>query len=91
MPHISRGDRAVKWIETYCVIPSGPERGQHLSDRQLDIVSQAARALPVEKRDVYLQRIAGDLAVRHGFRFSDTDVSEAARAALQSLMQNTTA
>ncbi|MFY9599528.1 MAG: hypothetical protein WBX05_09020 [Pseudolabrys sp.] len=26
---LSRGDRAVKWIETYCIIPSGPEKGQH--------------------------------------------------------------
>jgi hypothetical protein len=59
-----------------------------LSDRQLDIVSQAARALPVEKRSDYLQRIAGDLAVRHGHRFTDADVSEAAQAALASLVQH---
>jgi hypothetical protein len=59
-----------------------------LSDKQLDIVSQAARALPVEKRSDYLQRIAGDLAVRHGFRFTDRDVAAAAQTALDSLLQH---
>ena len=42
-----------------------------LSDRQLDIITQVAVALPVEKRSDYLQRIAAALAVRHGFRFTD--------------------
>lgn len=27
---LRRGDRAVKWIETYCVVPSGLEKGQHV-------------------------------------------------------------
>ena len=58
-----------------------------LSDKQLDIVSQVAAALPVEKRGDYLQRIAADLTVRHGLRFSDIDVSEACAAALASLLQ----
>ena len=62
-----------------------------LSDRQLDIVSQFAKALPIEKRDAYLQRIAADLAVRHGYRFSDADVSAAAAAALASLMAHSAA
>jgi hypothetical protein len=62
-----------------------------LSDRQLDIVSQAARALPPEKRGAYLERIAADLPVRHGYRCSDTDVSAAAQAALTSLMQRESA
>ena len=26
----SRGAHAVRWIERYCVVPGGPERGQHV-------------------------------------------------------------
>jgi hypothetical protein len=52
---------------------------------------RAPRALPVEKRGAYLERIAADLAVRHGFRFSNADVSAAAAAALASLMQHSAA
>jgi hypothetical protein len=59
-----------------------------LSDKQLDILAQAAGALPVEKRSDYLQRVAADLTVRHGFRFTNADVSEAAQAALAGLMQH---
>ena len=59
-----------------------------LSDKQLDTITQVAAALPVEKRSDYLQRIAADLTVRHGNRFSDTDVSEAAQAALANLIQH---
>ena len=33
----------------------------------------AARLLPVEERDTFLQRIAAMLAVRGGGRFTDTD------------------
>ena len=62
-----------------------------LSDRQLDIITQVAAALPVEKRSDYLQRIAAALAVRHGFRFTDADVSAAATAALASLVQHSAA
>jgi hypothetical protein len=62
-----------------------------LSDRQLDIISEIARALPVEKRRAYLERIAADLTVRHGPRFTDADVSEAAQAALASLTQHSAA
>ena len=58
-----------------------------LSDSQLDIVTTFARGLEPQKRSDYLQRIAADLAVRHGYRFSDTDVSAAAQAVLTSLMQ----
>ena len=59
-----------------------------LSDHQLDIVSEIARALPVEKRRAYLERIAADLAVRHGLRFSDDDVSAAAQIACARLIQH---
>jgi hypothetical protein len=41
-----------------------------LTDYQLKIVMDAARLMPVEKRDLYLQRIAAMLALRG--RFSDT-------------------
>jgi hypothetical protein len=57
-----------------------------LSDAQLDTIVSLARRLEPEKRDSYLQRIAADLAVRHGFRFTDADVSAAAHAALQGLV-----
>lgn len=33
-----------------------------LSDRQLELVMNAAQPLPVEKRDAYLTRVAGCLA-----------------------------
>ena len=62
-----------------------------LSDRQLDIITQVATALSVEKRSDYLQRIAAALAVRHGFRFTDADVSVAAHTALASLMHHSAA
>jgi hypothetical protein len=45
-----------------------------LSDRQLDTVARAAGALPVEKRDVYLRRIAAALALR-GPAFTDDDLA----------------
>ena len=35
-----------------------------LTDTQLAIVMGAARVLPVEKRDIFLQRIAAMLALR---------------------------
>lgn len=40
MPRKTRGNRNAKWIETYCVIPSGPDRGQHvrLTDAQRDMI-----------------------------------------------------
>jgi hypothetical protein len=39
---LSRGDRAVKWIESYCVVPGGLEKGQHvrLSSEQRATVRQ---------------------------------------------------
>lgn len=30
MPHISRGNKNIRWIEIYCTVPSGPEKGQHV-------------------------------------------------------------
>jgi hypothetical protein len=56
-----------------------------LSDRQLQIVMQAARTLPIDKRDVFLQRVAVQLELRH--QSNDAEVDTAARAALQGLVQ----
>ena len=61
-----------------------------LSDHQLEIVSRAAATLPVEKRSDYLQRIAAHLQIRCG-RYTDTDVADAAQAALAGLMQHSAA
>jgi hypothetical protein len=49
----SRGNRAVRWIEQFCLVPSGPDRGQHarLSITQRDIIRQIydtpTEAMPV--------------------------------------------
>ena len=45
-----------------------------------------ARTLPVEKRSIYLQRIAAMLALR-GRRFNDGDVADVAKLALSGLIQ----
>jgi hypothetical protein len=58
-----------------------------LTDYQLKIVMGAARSVPVEKRDVYLQRIAAMLAMRGRGRFTDTDVADVAQLALARLIQ----
>ena len=47
----------------------------------------AARSVPVEKRDIFLQRIAAMLAVRGRDRFTDPDL---AQLALCGLVQQTT-
>jgi hypothetical protein len=53
-----------------------------LTDTQLATVMDAARTLPVEKRDIYLRRIAAMLAQRGRGHFSDSDVSDVAKLAL---------
>ena len=45
-----------------------------------DRVMGAARGLPVEKRDIFLQRIAAMLALRGRGHFNDSDVMEVAPA-----------
>lgn len=60
-----------------------------LTDYQLKVVMAAARTLPVEKRDIFLQRIAAMLTMRG--RFSDADVADVARLAMAGLMQRSTA
>ena len=49
----------------------------------------AARGLPLEKHDIFLQRIAAMLALRDYGRFTDTDVADLAQLALAGLMQKT--
>ena len=62
-----------------------------LTDTQLGTVMDMARTLPVEKRDLYLQRIAAMLAVRGRGRFNDADVADAAKLAMAALVQTPTA
>ena len=47
-----------------------------------------ARTVPVEKRDIYLQRIAAMLVLR-GRRFNDADVANVAKLAMAGLIQYT--
>jgi hypothetical protein len=56
-----------------------------LTDHQLEIVMGAARRVPVEKRDTFLQRIAAMLALRGRGRFTDTDVADVAQLATLAL------
>ena len=58
-----------------------------LTDNQLRTVMDMARTLPVEKRDVYLQRIAAMLVLRGRGRFNDADVANVARLAMAGLVQ----
>ena len=57
-----------------------------LTDYQLKIVMGAARTLPVEKRDTFLQRIAAMLALRGRGHFGDSDVADVAQLALRGLV-----
>jgi hypothetical protein len=57
-----------------------------LTDTQLGIVMVMARALPVEKRDLYLQRIAAMLTMRGRGHFGDHDVQEVTALALCGLV-----
>ena len=53
---------------------------------QLRTVMDMARLLPVEKRDLYLQRIAAMLTMRGG-QLTDSDVAEVVKLALAGLVQ----
>ena len=58
-----------------------------LSDDQLTTVITAASGLPVEKRSVFLERIAARLQLR-GPHFTDADLGTAIQAALTGLIQS---
>jgi hypothetical protein len=60
-----------------------------LSDDQLTIVMTAARGLPVDKRSVFLERVAARLQLRG--RFTDRDFDDAVRLALRHLIQESAA
>ena len=57
-----------------------------LTDNQLRTVMDAAGTLPVEKRDVFLQRVAALLRRQAGRIKSDDDVGRAVEIALSSLL-----
>ena len=56
-----------------------------LSDRQLAAVMDAGRTLPIERRDLFLQRVGAMLTMRGGF--SDSDVADVVKLALAGLAQ----
>ena len=56
-----------------------------LADTQLKIVMNAARLVPVEKRDTFLQRIPAMLTQRGRGHFNDADVTDVAKLALTGL------
>lgn len=58
-----------------------------LTDPQLKIVMTAANAVPVERRDIFLQRVGAMLKVRG--RFTDADVADVAKLAIAGLIQHT--
>ena len=58
-----------------------------LSDDQLAMVMTAAGSLPVEKRSVFLERVAARLRLR-GPNFTDAGLGAAIRAALTGLIQS---
>ena len=59
-----------------------------LNDTQLGLVMTAAGSLPVEKRSVFLERVAARLLRLHGPRFTDADLGAAIQAALTGLIQS---
>jgi hypothetical protein len=59
-----------------------------LSDSQLDIVMNASRDLPPDKRAVFLQRIGGILRRYDNRYIPDDAVVEAAARALRGLRQS---
>ena len=57
-----------------------------LSENQFDIVMQAARALPSEKREAFAVRVEGLLKLRSG-RPSDSEIAAIVQQALSGLVQ----
>jgi hypothetical protein len=61
-----------------------------LTDKQLGLLADVARHIPVEKRSVFLQRVAAMLRQRQcGRRFDDNDVREVAELATCGLTHHT--
>ena len=59
-----------------------------LTDNQLRVVMDAAHMVPVEKRDVYLRRIAAMLTMRGRGHVGDHDVQEVTALALCGLVHS---
>jgi hypothetical protein len=58
-----------------------------LTDKQFENVMAAAKGLSIEKRGVFLERVAGRLRV-FGQHFSDAELDQAMRMALRGLLQS---
>jgi hypothetical protein len=56
-----------------------------LTSSQLRVVTSAVHMVPVEKRDLYLQRISAMLTLRGRGHYNDRDVMEVAQLALVGL------
>jgi hypothetical protein len=56
-----------------------------LIDHQLEIITTAANAVPVERRGIFLERVGAMLKVRG--RFSDDDVADVVKLAMAGLIQ----
>jgi hypothetical protein len=61
-----------------------------LNDSQLATVMMAAGRLPLEKRPIFLERVAARLQLR-GPHFTDADLGTAVQAALTGLIQSAAA
>jgi hypothetical protein len=57
-----------------------------LSDQQLGLLMDTARAIDPDRRDIFLQRVGAMLRLRH--RFSDADVAEVSKLALYGLVHD---
>ena len=57
-----------------------------LTDSQLVAIMNAARLVPVERRDIFLQRCGAMLRVR-GAIFTDCDVADVTKLAMAGLVQ----
>jgi hypothetical protein len=62
-----------------------------LTDQQLQTVMLAAGSLSIEKRDVYLRRLAALLQFHGGRRHDDAAVATAVQLALAGLIQQSVA
>jgi hypothetical protein len=63
--NLTRSERAVRWIEKYCVVPSGVERGQHvrLTPAQRDAIRAIYDAQNIS--EVVGEQLAAYLALLH--------------------------
>jgi hypothetical protein len=57
-----------------------------LNDAQLAVVMKAAKGVPVEKRSIFLERLAARLQL-YGTRHTGADLDAAVRVALKGLVQ----